>query len=188
MTDASLIADLLDRAGVPATDAKARRWLADAIRAARSMNKAAKNAPIPVDHNAPLEAVEAAATDLLNQLKRLRVHHHAAFDFWRSDLFEPIEMHDHEREGVVDLIAVIQAAAARAMNKTRGTPKKHGQRAVVDLACGFFARFSPHPVSGTQTGRFANFARTFSEATGGSRKIDRQVREVAKDCNKMAVN
>jgi hypothetical protein len=55
---------------------------------------------------------------------------------------------------------------------------------VVDLAFGFFQRFSPRTPSGTPTGAFANFARAFYSAATASdperRGLERQIRQAAR--------
>lgn len=69
-----------------------------------------------------------------------------------------------------------------ARDRRRGRRRKTRKQQVVDLAFAFFVRFSPYQVSGTPTGRFAKFARSFYSAAIGvdpdeHRGLDRQIRQ-----------
>ena len=69
-----------------------------------------------------------------------------------------------------------------AKDRRRGRRRETRKQQVVDLAFGFFVRFSPYQVSGTSTGPFAKFARSFYSAAIGvdpdeHSGLDRQIRQ-----------
>src|SRR5262245_6500427 len=76
-------------------------------------------------------------------------------------------------------------AADMAKDRLQGRRREAGKQHVVDMALGFFHRFSPHSPSGTPTGAFATFAREFYSAAIGSDPeryggLDRQIRQAAR--------
>jgi hypothetical protein len=69
--------------------------------------------------------------------------------------------------------------------KRIGRPQQQRNQQVVNLALGFYARFSQNPPSGTATGKFAEFARAFYAAAakrdpGTQDGLERQIREAMK--------
>ena len=74
------IDELLHLAGVSAENADARRWLRDALEAARSRRQ---SPPTPAQHNKPLVAVEEAAQRLAAAIRSLKNTPHAYWAFCR---------------------------------------------------------------------------------------------------------
>jgi hypothetical protein len=70
-----------------------------------------------------------------------------------------------------------------AKDRRQGRRRKTGKQQVVNLAFGFFERFSPRSPSGSPTGAFATFAREFYSAAIGDPErhggLDRQIRQAA---------
>src|SRR5438128_7181583 len=77
--------ELVRLAGVPPSDKKAAAaWLSDAIELAKSKYRAAKQRPLPADHNALLDDIEKSAKELTKRIERLRWHPIPWHAFWRS--------------------------------------------------------------------------------------------------------
>ena len=83
---------------------------------------------------------------------------------------------------MLSAIEKIIMAARAAKDRRQGRPRETNKQDVVNLAFAFFVRFSPYQVSGTFTGPFGKFARSFYSAAieadpeehGG---LDRQIRQ-----------
>jgi hypothetical protein len=176
---------LLQLAGVSQSERKAAGWLREAIVGARSSYEAAENRPLPVDHNALLADIEKSAKKLTKRIERLRRHPVSYRAFWRSAVFGPVHLDRFEVPEVLAALEKIEGAAGAAKDRRQGRRREVGKQHVVDLAFGFFVRFSPRKPSGTRTGAFATFAREFyTAATGldpeGHGGLDRQIRKAAR--------
>jgi hypothetical protein len=177
----SRIRELLRLAGVQPSDEKAVAWLSSAVKALRRDDKAVVKRPLPADHNALLANIEKSAKKLIIQLERLRRHPSSQHTFWHSMAFGPVYNRVEVRE-VWSTLETIIAAADMAKDRRRGRRRETRKQQVVDLAFGFFVRFSPRTPSGTRTGAFATFAREFYSSTTGSNServdgLDRQIRQ-----------
>ena len=181
MTENS-IKHLLKLAGVSPSEGKAIAWLSDSLVAARHVNRAAKERPLPADHNELLADIEKRAKQLTKQIERLRRHPATWRAFWRSRVFGPVYRDRFEVPKVLSALEKIVSAAQDARDDRKGRRRETGKQHVVDLAFSFFVRFSPRKPSGTPTGPFAKFAREFyfavtevyAESHGG---LDRQIRQ-----------
>jgi hypothetical protein len=140
--------------------------------------------PLAADHNELLAGIETTATRLIKRLERLRRHPFSHHTFWRSTAFGPVYSDRIEVREVFSTLKTIVIAADTAKDRRRGRRRETGKQHVVDLAFGFFERFSPLTPSGTRTGAFANFAREFYSAATGSDPerggLDRQIRQAAR--------
>jgi len=177
------IRELLRLAGVPPSDKEATAWLSDAINAGRRNDKAVER-PLPADHNSLLIDVEKSAEELIKRLERLRRYPFSQHTFWHSKPFGAVLKDRVEVREVFSTIETIVLAADLAKDHRRGRRRESRKQQVVDLAFGFFDRFSPHTPSGTPTGAFAAFAREFYAAAAGSDLegsggLDRQIRQAA---------
>jgi hypothetical protein len=172
--------ELLQLAGVHDSDKKAVAWLEAAIAGANHNYQAAQTRPHARDHNEWLAEIERAAKKLNKTLERLRKRHTAYRGFWHSSAFGPVFSDRFEIKEVRETIDKIIRAANEAKDPRKGRGRQTGKQHVVDLALGFFERFSPHNPSGTTTGKFSKFARKFySAATGRDPEtdgLDRQIR------------
>jgi hypothetical protein len=176
------IPHLLKFAGVPASDKAAVAWLSDAIAGARHNYAAAKKRPLPADHNAPLAEIEKSAKKLIKGIERLRRCPSSRNAFWRSKAFGPVHGDRVEVREVLSTLENIVRAADAAKDRRQGRRREAGKQHVVNMAFAFFVRFSPHRPSGTPTGAFAEFARTFCVAVTGADwekhgGLDRQIRQ-----------
>jgi hypothetical protein len=182
----SAMGELLRLAGVAPSDKKAAEaWLSDAVKLARSMYRATKQQPLPVDHNAPLADIEKSAKALTKRIERLRRRPIPWHTFWRSSVFGPVHHNRVEVPDVLFTLAKVVTAAGTAKDRGKGRRREFAKQRVVDMAFSFFVRFSAHTPSGTSTGAFATFAREFySAATGVDPEdhsgLDRQIREAAR--------
>ena len=168
-------------AGVQSSDQKAVAWLWEVVEGAKHSYRAAKKRPLAIDHNTLLADVEATAKKLIKQLDRLHRYPATRYAFWRSREFGPVRNNRVEVANILHALEKIIAAAGSARDLRRGRRRASGEQHVVDLAYGFFIRFSPLTPSGTPTGPFAKFAREFhSVATGTDPEddggLDRQIR------------
>jgi hypothetical protein len=179
------IRELLQLAGVPASDKKAAAWLNAAIAGAKDNYRAAQERPLSADHNAMLADIEVAARKLTKRLERLRRHPVTWRSFWHSSVFGPVLIDRFEVPDVLTALERIIGAAGSAKDPRHGRRREVGNQHVVNLALGFFERFSPHRPSGTATGVFSKFAREFyftaigvhAKQHGG---LDRQIRAAAR--------
>jgi hypothetical protein len=176
------IRELLRLAGVRPSDGEAAAWLSGAIKALRRDDKAVVERPLPADHNALLTDIEKFAKTLIERLERLRRYPFSQHTFWRSSAFGPVYYDRVEMREVFSTLETIVLAADMAKDRRRGRRRKARKQHVVNLAFGFFVRFSPHTPSGTPTGAFASFAREFYSAATGSDPeqdggLDRQIRQ-----------
>lgn len=179
------IMQLLQLAGVPTSERKAAGWLREAIIGARSSYEAAHARPLPADHNALLADIEKSAKELTKRIERLRRHPVSWRAFWRSSVFGPVHLDRFEVPEVLSALEKIIGAAGTAKDRRQGRRREVGKQHVIDLAFGFFVRFSAHKPSGTRTGVFATFAREFySVSTGLDPEqhggLDRQIRQAAR--------
>ena len=174
------IRELLKLAGVPKSDRKAVAWPNAALDGAMHNYQAAQERPRALDHNALLAEIESAAKKLTRILERLRKHPAAYRGFWHSSVFGPVLNDRFEVKDVLETIDKIICAANEAKDPRKGRGRQTGKQHVVDLALGFFERFSPHKPSGTTTGKFSKFARQFYSAVTGRNPekdgLDRQIR------------
>src|ERR1700712_811639 len=173
------IRQLLKMADAP-LDKGARSWLIDALAGARTSRETAKGRPRPADHNEPLADVGRAASRLTKVIQRLDRHPHAAVAFWNSLPALPAgphraaweedswqELHPRKLAINLDKPTVLSTLRNIALAARAGRDRRQGRlgdavkQHVVDLALAFFVRFSPLKASGTPTGPFAKFARTF---------------------------
>jgi hypothetical protein len=179
------IPHLLKLAGVSPADRKAATWLSEAIEGARPIDNAAIPRPLAVDHNELLADIEKSAKELTKRIERLRRYPFSRHTFWRSKAFGPVYSDRVEVREVLSTLETIVLAAEMAKDRRRGRRRETGKQHVVDLAFGFFERFSPRTPSGTPTGAFASFAREFYSAAIGSDPaqhggLDRQIRQAAR--------
>jgi hypothetical protein len=188
--DDATLDELLPFAGVSPEAAAARRWLDDALRAARGTLDPQLAAtgltpvlrPSPARHNAPLKKIERDAARLIAALERLRRHPYAHASFWRFRAFGPVYANEFERAGVMPTLTNIREAARKAQIRRAGRPRDVRKQHIVDLALAFCARFSPDTPSSDINNFFPCFAERFFEcATGLSVEdkgcgIDRQIR------------
>jgi hypothetical protein len=156
--------------------------LSDALKALRHGDKAVVKRPLPADHNALLTDIEKSAKKVIKKLERLRRYPFSQHTFWRSRAFGPVHYDRVEVREVFSTLETIIAAAEAAKDRRRGRRRKARKQQVVDLAFGFFVRFSPRAPSGTPTGAFATFARQFYSTALGSDPerdggLDRQIRQ-----------
>ena len=182
--------ELLPLARVSPEAVAARRWLEDALMAARGTVEprlaalgaihAAK--PVPAKHNAPLKKIERAAGQLIAALEQLRRHPYAHESFWSFKAFGPVYASEFERAGVMPTLTNVRAAARKAQIRRTGRPRNVRKQHIVDLALAFCARFSPDTPSSDINNFFPRFAKRFFEcATGLSVEdkgcgIDRQIK------------
>jgi hypothetical protein len=174
------IEELLRMAGVSPSNKKATAWLSSAIKGVWRNDKAAEK-PLPADHNALLTDIEKSAKELIKRLERLRRNPFSRHTFWRCKAFGPVYNDRVEVREVLSTLETIVLAADMARDRRRGRRRKTREQQVVDLAFAFFVRFSPYQVSGTPTGRFAKFARSFYSAAirvdPDKHRLDRQIRQ-----------
>lgn len=177
------IRELLRLAGLRPSDKKAAAWLSNAIDGVRlDDGKAAEKRLLPADHNALLTDIEKSAKKLTKRIDRLRRHSATRIAFWRSSVFGPVHFDRVEVPEVLAALEKIIKAAGSAKDRRQGRPRETDKQNVVNVAFAFFVRFSPYQVSGTPTGPFGKFARSFYSAAieadpeehGG---LDRQIRQ-----------
>jgi hypothetical protein len=183
LTEGSIL-HLLQLSGVSPSDEKAIAWLSEAIEGARASNRAAKQRPLPVDHNDLLVDIEKSAKNLTKRIERLRRYPVSWHAFWRSGTFGPVYLDRVEHHEVLSTLENVVRAAAAARDSHKGRRAKVAEQHVVDLAFAFFVRFSVHRPSGTPTGPFATFARAFYAAVTGTDSekdshLERQIRQAA---------
>jgi len=176
---ANNIQQLLQLAGVPPSDREAAAWLNEAIAGARHSHRAAKQRPRPADHNDLLADIERSAKELTRRIERLDRYPFSWRAFWRSRAFGPVYRNRLEIREVLTTLENVVRAAEGAKERRPGRPREVGKQHVVDLAFAFFVRFSTLRPSGTPTGPFATFARTFYSAVGvhPHGRLDRQIRQ-----------
>jgi hypothetical protein len=162
----STIDDLLELAGISPTDIEARRWLRHALIGAKS-TAAGQPKPNPARHNAPLAAIERAAAKLTETMHALRHHPHAYLDFWSYADFGPVFGDKHERPHVISNVKSILTAAQKGRISKSGRPADRRKQHIINLALGFWVRFSPVGPSSDESNPFVSFAeRFFENATG----------------------
>ena len=178
------IDELLHLAGVSAENADARRWLRDALEAARSRRQ---SPPTPAQHNKPLVAVEEAAQRLAAAIRSLKGTPHAYWDFCRLWSRGPVHNNQFEGRDILADLKAIGAAAIKARIKKTGRPRNLRKQQIVDLALAFCVRFSVARPSRDANNYFPAFAERFVElATGLSAEskgqgIGRQIEKALKD-------
>ena len=185
--DEGTIDELLRLAGVSTKRSAARRWLENALVAARGTPEPRLvPQPSPAKHNASLDKIERASDRLITALKRLRNHPHAHASFWRFAAFGPVYVNEFERAGVIPTLTHIRDAAREARITRTGRPRNYRKQHIVDLALAFCARFSAKRPSSDVNNFFPRFAERFFElATGSSvdgkgHGIGRQVKAALK--------
>jgi hypothetical protein len=161
-----MINELLRLAGVPISNAKARRWMKDALAAAQAIASAERR-PSPTKYNAPLKTVERAAGQVMAALDELRGHLHAHVTFCRFLASKPDRDGEVERADVMSALENIRHASRKAFVNRIGRPRDFRKQHIVDLALAFWARFAtPRPSSDVKNS-FVPFAERFYEfATG----------------------
>jgi hypothetical protein len=167
LPDDRTISELLRLACVSTADDAARRWIRDALGAARA-TVAAEPRPTPAKYNAPLDAIERATDRLLAALDELRRHPHAHGNFWRLATFGPVNDSQAERTDVMSALKNIRHAARKARVSRTGRPPDFRKQNIIDLALAFCARFSTSRPSGDVKKFFPNFAERFFECSTGS--------------------
>ncbi|TGQ16380.1 MULTISPECIES: hypothetical protein [unclassified Mesorhizobium] len=190
--NAKKLDDLMELAGADVNDSDARWRLETALKATTSdYDPETVHRPLPSDWNAPLDELKKRADALLGQLEKLQYHHHANSAFWRSPSFvdnkddhEPDDQVDEPaRDVVIRTVEMISSAAAQARFEQQGRPTEHRKQHAVDRATEFWVRHSPYEISGTSTGKFADFARAFYLAArgngGDTPDLDRQIKRAA---------
>jgi hypothetical protein len=183
--------ELLPLARVSTEATAARRWLEDALIAARGTVKPqlaaagatrAPKKPPPAKHNAPLKKIERTAAQLIAALEQLRRHPYAHGSFWRFKAFGPVYASGFERAGVMPTLTNVREAARKAQIRRTGRPRNVRKQHIVDLALAFCARFSPDTPSSDVNNFFPRFAKRFFEHAIGLSVddkgcgIDRQIR------------
>jgi hypothetical protein len=143
---------------------------------------------IPTVHNELLETIETAAKALLAGRQKLRESPYTFWDFWEpNSLFEtaldpPAPCFEVEDEDTFRGIEGFVRRAEAAKDRRRHRPRDARKQGIVTVAACLFKQFSPLPLSGTPTGRFAEFARKFYwSATGVDADLDTQIRRSAQD-------
>jgi hypothetical protein len=171
----AMLDELLPLAGVSPKPAAARRWLNDALIAARGtldpklaatgLTPAPQRSP--ARHNAPLKKIERDAARLTATLAQLRHHPYAHASFWRFKAFGPVYANEFERAGVMPTLTNIRAAARKAQIRRTGRPPNVPKQHIVDSALAFCARFSLNTPTSDVNNFFPYFAeRFFEHATG----------------------
>jgi hypothetical protein len=181
----AIIDELLSLARVSTADPGARRWLGDALAAARAI-AAIEPQPCPAEHNAPLDKIERAAHALNLALTELRRHSHPHRNFWRFSTFGPARADKVENVDFNPTLMTIRRAAHNARVRRIGRLPDRRKQHIVGLALAFCARFSAAKPSSDVNNFFPLFAERFFEyATGLSvdekgEGIDRQIRAAMK--------
>ena len=188
--------ELLKLAGVPSSDEKATAWLSAAIEGARPLRKIAKERLAGADHNDLMAGIEATAKKLTERIKRLRRYPPSWRAFWLSSVFGPLHLDrgidQAENHQVMSALETIVRAAGAAREPTgSGRRREVGKHNIVNLAVGFFVRFSPRKLSGSPTGPFAEFAREFYRVATGFEPeddgdLDRQIRHAARSARQVS--
>jgi hypothetical protein len=137
------IPHLLKLAGVSSSDRAAAAWLNEAIAGTRHNYRAAKQRPLAVDHNTLLADIEKSAKELTKRIARLRRYPSSRHLFWRSQAFGPVHRDRVEVREVLSTLESIARAADLAKDRRQGRRREAGKQHVVDMALGFFHRFSP---------------------------------------------
>jgi hypothetical protein len=89
-----------------------------------------------------------------------------------------------ERAGVIETLAAIERAARSGRNEVRHRKTNYRKQRIIDVACSFFAEFSPRKPSTTETAEFIHFAKAFHTAvTGKDEGVTTQVRRAVKKFN-----
>lgn len=166
LPDDPTVNELLCLAGVSTTDPAARRWLGDALTAAR-LAATSKPRPTPAKHNTPLDTIEQATGRLIAALDKLRRHPHAHGDFWRYAAFGPVRGSQVERADVMSALKIIRHAARSARVSKTGRPRDYRKQQIVDWALAFCARFSTEIPSSDVNNSFGPFAERFFERSTG---------------------
>ena len=167
--DDGTIDELLRLAGVSTEHSAARRWLENALVAARGTPEPRLvPQPSPAKHNAPLDEIERATNRLIAALKQLRCHPHAYANFWSFAAFGPVYVSEFERAGVIPTLTDIRDAARKARVSRTGRPRNYRKQHIVDLALAFCARFSPKKPSSDVNNFFLPFVERFFELATGS--------------------
>ena len=166
LPDDRTIDELLCLARVSVADPEARRWMGNALEAARAI-AAGESQPSPAEHNAPLDTIERTTDRLIAALGELRRHPHAHGNFWRFAAFGPIRGDKFERADVMSALKNIRHAASKARVSRTGRPTNFRKQHIVDLALAFCARFSTAKPSGDVNNFFLPFAERFFERSTG---------------------
>jgi hypothetical protein len=181
------INELLCLAGVSTEDAEARRWLENALAAARgTLDPRRVPRPSPAKHNVPLEKIERASKRLITTLEQLRRHPHAYRSFWSFAAFGPVCANEFERAGVMPTLTTVRDAARKGRVSKTGRPRNFRKQQVVDLALRFCTKYSPKRSSSDVNNYFPAFAERFFELSTGSsvegrgRGISRQIKVALK--------
>jgi hypothetical protein len=167
LPDDQTIDELLGLACVSVADPAARRWMGEALAAARA-TATGEPRPSPAEHNAPLDTIERAAVRLIAGLDELRRHSHAHGNFWRFAAFGPVRDSRIERADVTSALENIRHAARKARVGGTGRPPNFRKQHIVDLALAFWARFSTARPSSDVNNFFLPFAERFYELSTGS--------------------
>ena len=130
--DDGTLDELLPLAGVSPEAAAARRWLNDALIAARGTVEPQLTAigatrapkPSPGKHNAPLKKIERGAARLIAAFEQLRCHPYAHASFWRFKAFGPVYASGFERAGILPTLTNIREAARKAQIRRSGRPRE----------------------------------------------------------------
>jgi hypothetical protein len=189
--------ELLELAEVRWSNTGARSWLQSALLAAGALNPTKKKEgqrPLPTDHSERMADIARAASKLNRELVRLRSHPYSWAAFWRAvetrlkNISVIMDEEDFSRyrarSGRLDdrtclaTLGHLASAAEAAKESRMGRPLAAEKQHIVDLAFGFFARYSPLKPSGTHTGAFGEFARAFHAAAikRDAGDLDRQIR------------
>jgi hypothetical protein len=185
LPDDPTINELLGLAGVSTADPAARRWLGDALAAARA-TATGEPRPSPAKHNAPLDTIKRATDRLIAALDRLRRHPHAYESFWSYAAFGPIRADKLERADVMSSLKNVRHAAQKMRMSKIGRPPNLRKQHIVDLALAFCARFSNARPSSDVKNFFPSFAERFFEHSTGlsvedkGHGISRQIRVALK--------
>jgi len=158
--DDGALDELLPLARVSTEATAARRWLEDALIAARGTvepqlaaagaTRAPKKPP-PAKHNAPLKKIERTAAQLIAALEQLRRHPYAHGSFWRFKAFGPVYASGFERAGVMPTLTNVREAARKAQIRRTGRPRNVRKQHIVDLALAFAQGFHPIHRAATST-------------------------------------
>lgn len=178
----SKVDDLMKLAFVDTDNADARAWLINALTGCAAYKDGAPQAS-PKDHDEELETIKALSDELRKRIEFLRMPERAGIhsDFWINPIFGKIEAGQIERANVFDTLDAISTAAEQGMWNLKGRPKNKRKQEFINIALGFFVRFSSKRPTQSPTGPFGSFAHEFYMAvTGQDESVEAQVRHAVK--------
>ncbi len=126
-----------------ASNPAARRWLTDALAAARAIAEGnRKPRPSRSQHNASLDAIERSVDLSIKALTEFKRQLHSHYDVWGSAALGPASAHNLEDVPVVFVSALENIRNAAHNARRTGRPPNRRKQHIVDLGLAFCARFS----------------------------------------------